>query len=53
MHFMEDSEDDDAAEWGIGISGKIGLKVETMDGLRFCDVTGVRIFEKDILGGRL
>jgi hypothetical protein len=33
--------------------GKIGLKVETVEGIRFCDVSGVRIFEKDILAGRL
>lgn len=50
----EDSEDEDVgAGWGTGVSGKIGLKVETMEGMRFCDVTGVRIFEKDVLGGRL
>jgi hypothetical protein len=53
MNFLEDSEDDESAEWGVGISGKIGLKVETVEGIRFCDVTGVRIFEKDVLGGRL
>ena len=33
--------------------GKLGLKVETVEGIRFCDVTGVRIFEKDVIGGRL
>jgi hypothetical protein len=32
---------------------KIGLKVETIEGIRFCDVSGVRIFEKEILAGRL
>jgi hypothetical protein len=35
------------------IVGKLGLKVETIEGIRFCDVTGVRIFEKDVIGGRL
>jgi hypothetical protein len=50
---LEDSEDDEGAEWSFGISGKIGLKVETIEGMRFCNVTGVRIFEKDVLGGRL
>lgn len=53
IHFLEDSEEEDGAEWGVGVSGKMGLKVETMEGMRFCDVTGVRIFEKDVLGGRL
>ena len=53
MPFIEESEDEDTAEWGVGISGKVGLKIETIDGLRFCNVTDVRIFEKDILGGRL
>ena len=48
----EESEDDDGSEWGLSISGKT-LKVETIEGIRFCDVTGVRIFEKDVLGGRL
>jgi len=36
-----------------GAIGKTGLKVETIEGIRFCDVGGVRIFEKDILAGRL
>lgn len=53
MNFLEDSEDEDGAEWGLGTSGKVGLKVETIEGMRFCDITGVRIFEKDVLGGRL
>jgi len=35
------------------IVGKLGLKVETIEGIRFCDVAGVRIFEKDVTGGRL
>jgi hypothetical protein len=30
-----------------------GLIVETLSGMRFCDITGVRIFEKDILNGYL
>lgn len=46
---LEESEDEDHAELG----GKVGLKVETVDGIRFCDIVGVRIFEKEILGGRL
>ncbi|CAG8981180.1 hypothetical protein HYALB_00013191 [Hymenoscyphus albidus] len=35
------------------IVGKLGLRVETIDGVRFCDVPDVRIFEKDVVGGRL
>ena len=53
LHLLEDSEDDEGVEWGVGVSGKIGLKVETMEGMRFCDVVGVRIFEKEILGAKL
>lgn len=49
------------AEWqasseedeGWGPVGKAGLKVETVEGVRFGDVTGVRIFERDVVGGRL
>lgn len=44
---LADSSDD---EDGLG---KTGLKVETVEGVRFCDVTGVRIFEKEIITGRL
>ncbi|CZR69242.1 uncharacterized protein PAC_19142 [Phialocephala subalpina] len=33
--------------------GKSGLRIETVEGVRFCDVTGVRIFEKEIIAGRL
>jgi hypothetical protein len=35
------------------VSTKTGLKVETVEGIRFCDVSGVRIFERDVLSGRL
>ncbi|KAG0649350.1 hypothetical protein D0Z07_4444 [Hyphodiscus hymeniophilus] len=49
----EDSDDDDGAEWGTGTIGKMFLRVETIEGMRFCDVTGVRIFERDVLSGRL
>lgn len=41
--------DDDFAMF----TGKPGLRVETIDGIRFHDVVGVRIFAKDVLGGRL
>jgi len=44
----EESDDED-----LDIGGKMGLKVETVEGIRFSDVTGVRIFENDILLGRL
>ncbi|KAG4435478.1 hypothetical protein IFR05_009050 [Cadophora sp. M221] len=44
--FPDSSDDDD------GIV-KTGLRVETIDGIRFSDVTGVRIFERDVLIGRL
>jgi hypothetical protein len=45
----ESSDSDEDEEVG----GKTGLKVETIDGIRFSDIDGVRIFEKDVLGGRL
>lgn len=35
------------------IVGQLGLRVETIEGVRFCDVPDVRIFEKDVVGGRL
>ncbi len=43
---VESSDDEDGL-------GKSGLRIETVEGVRFCDVTGVRIFEKEILSGRL
>jgi hypothetical protein len=42
----ESSDDED----GLGRSG---LRIETVEGVRFCDVIGVRIFEKEIISGRL
>ncbi|TVY82215.1 hypothetical protein LSUE1_G007323 [Lachnellula suecica] len=33
--------------------GKLGLRIETIENIRFGDITGVRIFEKDVIGGRL
>ncbi|KAF8849293.1 hypothetical protein BDZ45DRAFT_604593 [Acephala macrosclerotiorum] len=42
----ESSDDEDGL-------GKSGLRVETVEGARFCDVTGVKIFEKEIITGRL
>ncbi|KAF4633395.1 hypothetical protein G7Y89_g4716 [Cudoniella acicularis] len=33
------------------IVGKMGLKVEAVEGIRFCDIVGVRIFERDVMGG--
>lgn len=42
----ESSDDEDGL-------GKSGLRIETVEGARFCDVTGVKIFEKEIITGRL
>jgi hypothetical protein len=50
---LEESEEEYNGEWGLGVTGKMGLKVETVEGLQFYDVTSVKIFEKEILGGRL
>jgi hypothetical protein len=35
------------------VVGKLGLRIETAEGIRFSDIVGVRIFEKDVIGGRL
>ena len=49
-----ESSDEESDYYGLGgsSSGK-GLRVETVEGIKFCDVPGVRIFEKDVLWGRL
>lgn len=46
------SDEDEDANTGP-IVGQLGLRVETIEGVRFCDVPNVRIFEKDVIGGRL
>jgi hypothetical protein len=46
--FWDDSDDDD-----LRVGGKNGLLVETVEGIEFSDIPGVRIFEKDVLCGRL
>jgi len=48
LDWEDNSTDDEAAPLG-----KLGLKVETIEGLSFHDATGVRIFEQDIVNGRL
>jgi hypothetical protein len=48
VDWQESSDEEDP-----GAISKTGLKVETIEGMRFCDVSGVRIFEKDVLAGRL
>lgn len=40
-----DEEDD-----GFGLNG---TKVETVEGMQFCDVDGIKIFKKEIVAGRL
>lgn len=48
-----------AIDWGnsddedLDVGGKMGLRVETMEDMHFSDIPGVRIFEKDVLHGRL
>jgi len=44
----EDSDDED-----LEIGGTSGLKVETVEGTPFYEISDVRIFEKDVLLGRL
>jgi hypothetical protein len=50
FEWQASSEEDEG--WGAPV-GKAGLKVETVEGVRFGDVSGVRIFERDVVGGRL
>jgi hypothetical protein len=50
FEWQASSEEDEG--WGVPV-GKAGLKVETVEGVRFGDVSGVRIFERDVVGGRL
>lgn len=45
---LDDSDDED-----LRVGGKYGLIVETVHGIEFSDIPGVRIFEKDVLYGRL
>ena len=35
------------------MAGESGLKVETVEDIRFYEISGVRIFEKDVIFGRL
>ena len=40
-------------EEAVPFVGKHGLKIETVEGVHFTDVDGVRIFEKEVIYGRL
>jgi len=51
LEYQDDDSSDE--EQDSSYNAKIGLKVESLEGLKFHDVSGVRIFEKEILGGRL
>jgi hypothetical protein len=44
----DESDDED-----LDIGGESGLKIETVENIPFYEVTDVRIFEKDVLLGRL
>lgn len=52
--FAEDSESSEDED-GVSGEGKVanGLKVETIEGIRFHDLSGVKIFKNEILLGRL
>ncbi|ESZ95443.1 hypothetical protein SBOR_4184 [Sclerotinia borealis F-4128] len=47
----EDDYDDEFAD-EVGV-GSMGMKVESVDGFKFHDIQGVRIFEKDVVWKRL
>lgn len=49
MSDWQASSDDDEAV----MVGELGLKVETVEDIRFYEISGVRIFEKDVIFGRL
>jgi hypothetical protein len=48
---VEDSSSDDDDESDDGLIP--GLKLETLEGVRFYDIYGIRIFRKDVMAGRL
>lgn len=43
-----DSEDETGEDGGF-----LGQKIETVEGISFCDIEGVRIFKKEVVAGRL
>lgn len=45
-----DSSDEEDEMEGYKVKG---LRLEMMGGLKFSDIAGVRIFEKDVVSGRL
>lgn len=49
---MQLSSDEEEGE-DAPVVGKQGLKIETVDNILFYDIVGVRIFQKDVIGGRL
>jgi hypothetical protein len=51
-HFDWQASSDDEVE-PMPFVSKHGLKIETVEGVHFTDVAGVRIFEKDVISGRL
>ncbi|TVY17542.1 hypothetical protein LARI1_G005107 [Lachnellula arida] len=46
--YQASSDEDEAVMFG-----ELGLKVETVEDIRFYEISGVRIFEKDVIFGRL
>ncbi|KAL2267448.1 hypothetical protein VTJ83DRAFT_4725 [Remersonia thermophila] len=43
-----DSDDEEDDEGGF-----LGQKIETLEGVSFCDIRGIRIFKKEVVAGRL
>lgn len=48
----DEEEDEDEGDEGAGGGGG-GVNLEVEETLRFCEVVGVRIFRKDVMGGRV
>jgi hypothetical protein len=46
-------DDDDGDDDSGGEDGFLGQKIETLEGIPFCDVVDVRIFKKEVVAGRL
>lgn len=51
IYDWQNSSDDEGD--GVPDVDSSGLRIETIEGIPFMDITSVRIFEKDVIGGRL
>ncbi|KAL1835398.1 hypothetical protein VTJ49DRAFT_6814 [Mycothermus thermophilus] len=47
------ADETDSDDEGDDDGGFLGQKIETVEGISFCDIEGVRIFKKEVVAGRL